>query len=88
AAVCHSINTALWGTTGIVVDGIAIPDPATFQQSALARLTPGAYLPMPINPAIALRDGHPALACSSMGAGMHAVAVQQLDSVLRLGVDV
>jgi gamma-glutamyltranspeptidase / glutathione hydrolase len=88
AAVCHSINTALWGTTGIVVDGIAIPDPATFQQSALARLTPGAHLPMPINPAIALCDGRPVLACSSMGAGMHAVAVQQLDSVLRLGADI
>jgi gamma-glutamyltranspeptidase/glutathione hydrolase len=88
AAVCHSINTALWGTTGIVVDGIAIPDPATFQQSALARLAPGAHLPMPINPAVALRDGRPVLACSSMGAGMHAVAVQQLNSMLRLGADI
>lgn len=88
AAVCHSINTALWGATGIVVDGIAIPDPATFQQTALARLTPGEHLPMPINPAIALRDGDPVVACSSMGAGMHAVAVQQLNSVLRLGADI
>jgi gamma-glutamyltranspeptidase / glutathione hydrolase len=88
AAMCHSINTGLWGTTGIVVDGIAIPDPATFQQSALARLAPGAHLPMPVNPAITLRDGRPVLACSSMGAGMHAVAVQQLNSVLRLGADI
>lgn len=88
AAVCHSINTGLWGTTGIVVDGIVIPDSATFQQSALARLAPGAHLPMPTNPAIALLDGRPVLACSSMGAGMHAVAVQQLDSVLRLGADI
>jgi gamma-glutamyltranspeptidase / glutathione hydrolase len=88
AAVCHSINTGLWGTTGIVVDGIAIPDPATFQQAALARLAAGAHLPMPINPAIALRDGRPVLVCSSMGAGMHAVAVQQLNSVLRLGADI
>jgi len=87
AAVCHSINTALWGTTGIVVDGIAIPDPATFQQNALARLVPGANLPMPINPALALRDGRPVLACSSIGA-MHAVTVQQLDSALRLGTDI
>ena len=88
AAMCHSINTGLWGTSGIVVEGIPIPDPATFQQSALARLAPGARLPMPINPAIALRDGRPVLACSSMGAGMHAVAVQQLNSVLRQGADI
>lgn len=86
AAVCHSINTAIWGTTGIVVDGIAIPDPATFQQRALARLDPGSHLPMPVNPAIALRDGQPVLASSSIGA-VHAVTVQQLNSVLRLGTD-
>lgn len=88
AAVCHSINTAIWGTTGIVVDGIAIPDPGSFQQQALARLGPGAHLPMPANPAIALRDGQPTLASSSIGAGLHAVTVQQLNSVLRLGSDI
>jgi gamma-glutamyltranspeptidase / glutathione hydrolase len=85
AAVCHSINTAIWGTTGIVVDGIPIPDPASFQQPALIRLDPGAHLPMPVNPAIALRNGQPVLASSSVSAGMHAVTVQQLNSVLRLG---
>jgi gamma-glutamyltranspeptidase / glutathione hydrolase len=88
AAVCHSINTAIWGTTGIVVDGIAIPDPAAFQQRALARLDPGAHLPMPVNPAIAQRDGQPVLASSSVGAGLHSVTVQQLNSVLRLGTDI
>lgn len=88
AAVCHSINTAIWGTTGIVVDGIAIPDPASFQQQALARLDPGAHLPMPVNPAIALRDGQLVLASSSTGTGVHAVTVQQLNSVLRLGTDI
>jgi gamma-glutamyltranspeptidase / glutathione hydrolase len=88
AAVCHSINTAIWGTTGIVVDGIPIPDPASFQQPALVRLDPGAHLPMPVNPAIALRNGQPLLASSSIGAGLHAVTVQQLNSVLRLGNDI
>src|SRR5262247_2866758 len=36
AAVLHTINTVLWGTTGIFVDGISIPDSATFQQSQIA----------------------------------------------------
>jgi gamma-glutamyltranspeptidase/glutathione hydrolase len=35
AAVLHSINTAVWGTTGIFVDGISIPDSASFQQSQM-----------------------------------------------------
>jgi gamma-glutamyltranspeptidase/glutathione hydrolase len=87
AAVCHSINTGLWGTTGIVVDGIPIPDSAAFQQQALARVEPGAHLPMPVNPAIALRGGRPVLASSSIGAGLYPVTVQLVNSVLRLGTD-
>src|SRR5262245_1697284 len=45
AAVLHSINTNLWGTTGIFVDGISIPDSAAFQQSQIARIKPGDRLP-------------------------------------------
>ena len=85
AALCHSINTAMWGTTGIVVDGVPIPDPAAFQQSALAHLAPGDHLPMPIEPAMALRHGHPVLACSSVGVGLHPATVLGLHRVLALG---
>ena len=31
AVVNHTINTVLWGNTGIFVDGISIPDSAAFQ---------------------------------------------------------
>jgi gamma-glutamyltranspeptidase / glutathione hydrolase len=85
AALCHSINTAIWGTTGIIVDGIPIPDPGSFQQPALARLAPGQHLPMPVEPAIALRENSPVLACSSIGAGLHPVTVLGLHRVLGLG---
>ncbi|WP_286159453.1 gamma-glutamyltransferase [Mycobacterium sp. 852013-50091_SCH5140682] len=85
AALCHSINTAMWGTTGIVVDGIPIPDPATFQQSALAQLLPGEHLPMPAEPAIVMRAGRPVLACSSIGVGLHPATVLSLHRVLALG---
>ena len=84
AALCHSINTAMWGTTGLVVDGIPIPDPAGFQQAALAQVTPGDRLPMPLEPAIALKDDIPVLACSSIGAGLHPATVLGLHRVLAL----
>ncbi|MET9535873.1 gamma-glutamyltransferase [Streptomyces sp. NPDC006649] len=84
AALCHSINTAMWGTTGIVVDGIPLPDPAAFQQPLLAELTPGDHLPMPVEPAIALREGRPVLACSSIGVGLHPATVLGLHRVLAL----
>ena len=69
-AICHSINTAAWGNTGLFVDGISIPDAASFQQPMLATVTPGDPLPTPTNPAIVLRDGAPVLASSSIGAGL------------------
>lgn len=88
AAACHSINTSLWGTTGLFAGGVSIPDAASFQQQALAELGPGEHLPSAINPAIALRDGRPALASSSIGAGLHCATLQCLHAVLGLGVDI
>ena len=35
AAITHSINAVLWGKTAIVVDGITIGDPASFQQQQI-----------------------------------------------------
>jgi gamma-glutamyltranspeptidase/glutathione hydrolase len=45
AVVTHTINTVIWGDTGIVVGGIPIPDSAGFQQSTLARIKPGDRVP-------------------------------------------
>ena len=55
AALLHTINTALWGTTGIFVDGVAIADSAKYQQTKIRaggprqapahRDQPGADLP-------------------------------------------
>jgi hypothetical protein len=47
ACVLHSFNGALWGSTGIFVDGISIPDSAFFQQRLIADVGPGARLPDP-----------------------------------------
>jgi gamma-glutamyltranspeptidase / glutathione hydrolase len=67
AALLHTINTIFWGATGIFVDGISIPDSATFQQSSIAKLKPGDRLPDTTNPAIVLKNGDPYLASSCTG---------------------
>ncbi|GAA0606884.1 hypothetical protein GCM10010174_25000 [Kutzneria viridogrisea] len=88
AAACHSINTSLWGCTGLFAGGVSIPDAASFQQQVLAGLGPGQHVPFPANPAIVLRGGRPVLASSSIGAGLHCATLQCLHAVLGLGVPV
>jgi gamma-glutamyltranspeptidase/glutathione hydrolase len=87
-SVCHSINTAMWGSTCLNVGGISIPDAASFQQFALAQVRPGDYLPNPMNPSMFFRDGKAVLACSSIGAGLMSVTLQCVHSMLALGLDV
>ncbi len=56
AVICHSINTTAWGTTGLFVDGVSIPDSAAFQQSLLARIPSGGRVPNALCPAIITSD--------------------------------
>jgi gamma-glutamyltranspeptidase/glutathione hydrolase len=87
AAVTHSINTALWGDTGIFVGGISIPDAATFQQELIRHTGPGKRLPDPMCPLIVLKDGKPVLGSSAIGGGLHQKTLQILTSVLVFGMD-
>jgi len=87
AAVCHSINCAAWGTTGIFVDGISIPDSANFQQQLIAAVGPGKPLPDPTNPLLVFKDGSPFLASSSVGSDLHSCTLQNLCNVLDFGMD-
>jgi len=87
AAVLHSINTVVWGTTGIFVDGISIPDSATFQQSQIARIKPGDRLPESTNPVIVLKNDKPYLASSGVGSALHQTAMSNLVNVLDFGMD-
>ncbi|MEO8449942.1 MAG: gamma-glutamyltransferase [Gemmatimonadota bacterium] len=85
AALTHSINTAIWGGTGINIDGISIPDAACFQQDLIGRVEPGSRLPDPTNPMILLRDGKFAFAGSSVGAGLHENTAEMLINLLDYG---
>jgi gamma-glutamyltranspeptidase/glutathione hydrolase len=86
AAVVHSINTVSWGWTGIFVDGISIPDSASFQQDAMARVVPGERLPDPTNPGLVVKDGKPFMGFSSIGSGLHLRTISALVSVLDYGL--
>jgi gamma-glutamyltranspeptidase/glutathione hydrolase len=87
AAVLHTINAVLWGTTGIFVDGISIPDSATFQQHQIARLKPGDRLPDTTNPVIVLKNDKPYLASSCTGSSLHQYTMSNLLNVLDFGMD-
>jgi gamma-glutamyltranspeptidase/glutathione hydrolase len=82
ASVCHSINAVSWGATGINVDGVSIPDSASFQRAEIARVKPGSRLPDPTNPGLIVRDGKPFMGFSSIGAGLHVRTVGALVNVL------
>ncbi|MBM4116399.1 M28 family peptidase, partial [bacterium] len=82
----HSINTSLWGATGIFVDGVSIPDPASFQQDMMARAGAGQRLPNVVNPVIALRDGQPVLAAGAIGNALHECMLQAVVDILDCGL--
>ena len=86
AAMVHTINTVSWGTNGLNIDGISIPDAAATQVGAVAATTPGERLPDPTNPGLILRDGKPYLGFASIGAGLHQRTVAALTSVMNFGM--
>ena len=88
AAITHSINAVIWGKTAMVVDGITIGDPASFQQRQIAAVEPGGRLPAPTETGILFRDGEPVLGFASMGSGLHHRTFQGLLNVMRFGMTV
>jgi len=87
AALTHTINTVLWGTTGIVVDGVPIPDAAGFQQARLAGIKPGDRVPNELTPVIALDGTKPVLAMASIGASLLPETVRLLVGTLANKLD-
>ena len=70
AALIHSIATPNWGSTGLFVDGISIPDAACSRQTLIDKVGPGKKVPTETVPGLILKDGKPVLgfACISGGA--------------------
>ena len=87
AVVNHTINTMLWGKTGLFVEGISIPDSASFQGTDIAKAGPGNRLPVGMCPLIVCRDGKPFLGSAATGGGLHAKTLQMLVNVLDFGME-
>jgi len=87
AVVNHTINTVLWGDTGIFVDGVSIPDSAAFQPNEVAKAGPGHRLPNGMSPLLILRDGKPVLGSAATGGGLHAKTLQVLVNILDFNMD-
>jgi len=87
ACILHSINGVLWGSTGIFVDGISVPNSAVFQQRAIAEAGPGVRLPESTNPVLVLRGGKPVLASVAIGNALLDVTLENLINVLDFGMD-
>ncbi len=88
AAITHSINCVLWGKTAIVVDGITIGDPASFQQAQIAQIEPGSRLKSPTETGIVFKGDQPVLGFASMGSGLHHRTFQGLLNVFHYGMSV
>lgn len=88
AAIVHTINTSAWGQTGIFVEGVSIPDSASFQQAQIAQLKPGSRLPDPTLPLIVMSDHKPVAALASIGSGLHAKTVTSLINVIDFNQDI
>jgi gamma-glutamyltranspeptidase / glutathione hydrolase len=88
AALVHSINTSLWGSTGIVVDGIPVADTAAITQATLARITPGDRVPDSMVPIILTRNGKPTLAVAITGYAIGRETVRIILGLVGNNVDV
>lgn len=86
AAIIHTINTGGWGTTGLFVDGVSIPDSGAFQQGAIAHAGPGGRIIDHGPPLIALKDGKPVLASSATGSGNFTASWQNALNILEFGM--
>ncbi len=87
AALLHSINTSLWGESGLIIEGVSIPDAAAFQQSSINHIGPGKRLPTQIEPVIVLKGGQPILATSVIGSAIDYDTIRVLFNALDFGMD-
>jgi gamma-glutamyltranspeptidase / glutathione hydrolase len=70
AALVHSINSSIFGDTGIVVQGIPLSGAAGIYQYRLAAIKPGERLPGDMTPVIVIRGGKPVMAVAAVGSSL------------------
>ncbi|MCP4202294.1 MAG: hypothetical protein GY769_10205 [bacterium] len=70
AALLHTINTVIWGATGIFVDGVSVADAGCWASRLVTTAGPGGRLETGEVPLIVTRDGLPVFASSGVGSGL------------------
>lgn len=88
AVLCHSINTMAWGSTGLFVGGVSIPDSASFQQAEIAQAGPGQRLPDLMNPLLLMREAKPAIGAACIGSSLHETMLQFLVNAIDYGLSI
>ena len=87
AAMVHTSNAFVWGTNGIFVGGVSIPNSAAFQQKTIQEAGPGKRLPNAINPLIVFQADRPVLACSATGRGHFEKTILTVVNILDFGMN-
>jgi gamma-glutamyltranspeptidase/glutathione hydrolase len=83
ASMVHTSNTLAWGSSGLVVGGVTIPDAAGLTATRFPAVKPGERLPHDMAPLIVFKDGEPVLAVASVGSSLlHASVTLVVDSLL------
>ncbi len=86
AALLHTINTDLWGSTGLFIDGVSVADVGCWAQRGVAEVGPGGRLTTPDNPLIVSRGGVPVAASSAIGSGLYPATLFSLVNLLAYGM--
>ncbi|MFN8613086.1 MAG: gamma-glutamyltransferase [Vulcanimicrobiota bacterium] len=86
-ALLHTINTYGWGSTGLCVGGIPVPDSGALQQVQIAQAGPGGRILNTTNPLLAIEGERLALVCSAIGAAGFSVTVENVWLVINQGLN-
>lgn len=87
AAITHSINSVIWGDSGIVVDGIPIPDSAGHQQARLASIKPGDRVPSEMTQTIICDGQVPIMATAAIGSSLIPETLKIILGIIGKGLD-
>jgi gamma-glutamyltranspeptidase/glutathione hydrolase len=87
AVISHTINTTDYGTTGIFVDGISIPDSGSMRQPEMKLRGAGQYLTDAMASLLLTKDGRPFLGCGSPGGSIRELTLQHVQSIVHDRLD-
>lgn len=86
AAMTHTINTVNWGSTGIFVDGVSIPDSGADRNAEMKYRGPGEYMSEGMASVVIIKDGKAFLASASPGNCLREHTLQHIFNIINDGL--